>query len=91
MGNKNSKYYCRICGLYQGKDHPPWGEDGKSPSFDICECCGVEFGYGDCFLDDIKRLRKEWLDNGASWDDSKYKPKNWSLEEQMKNIPEEFK
>jgi hypothetical protein len=87
----NKKYCCRVCGLFQGEDHPPWGSDGKCPSFDICECCGVEFGYGDCFLDDVKRARKEWLDKGAFWNDPKYRPKNWSLEEQLNNIPEKFK
>jgi hypothetical protein len=91
MANEDPKFCCRVCGLFQGEDHPPWGEDGKCPSFDICECCGAEFGYDDCFFDDVKRTREEWLKDGAKWHWPKDKPENWSLEEQMKNIPEEFK
>jgi hypothetical protein len=36
---------CRVCGLDQ--QSPPWGVDGKSPTYAICDCCGVEFGYED--------------------------------------------
>jgi hypothetical protein len=31
-----------VCGLEQGE--LPWGADGATPSFAICDCCGVEFG-----------------------------------------------
>ncbi|MFZ0565137.1 MAG: hypothetical protein WAM28_03000 [Chlamydiales bacterium] len=89
MDNDKSVHYCRVCGLDQGE--PPWGENGNSPSFGICFCCGVEFGYGDCSVEDVRRTRKEWLDNGALWLDSEEKPDNWLLEEQLNNIPEEFR
>lgn len=23
-------------------DYNPWGDDGKTPTYDICPCCGVE-------------------------------------------------
>ena len=91
MDNNHSKFCCRVCGLFQGEDHPPWGGNGECPSFDICVCCGTEFGYDDCFLDDVKRIREKWLKEGAKWRWPKEKPENWSLEEQMKNIPEEYK
>ncbi len=41
----NPLHCCRVCGL----DHEYfiWGSEGHLPTFDICECCGVEFGYGD--------------------------------------------
>ena len=90
MSNNKPEYYCRVCGLFQGQNYPPWGWDGKCPSFDICECCGIEFGYNDCFLEDVKKARKEWLDKGAPWDSPEEKPQNWSLEDQLKNIPSEF-
>ena len=89
MDNDKASHYCRVCGLDQGE--PPWGEHGNSPSFGICFCCGVEFGYGDCSIEDTKRTREIWLAKGAPWDEPKEKPDNWSLEEQMKNISEEFK
>jgi hypothetical protein len=38
-------YICRVCGLEL--EEPPWGDDSKSPTFEHCPYCGVEFGYGD--------------------------------------------
>jgi len=85
----NKKKCCRVCGLNQ--DEPPWGEDGNSPSFAICSCCGVEFGYEDCSLESVKKYRSDWLLKNAPWFSKKEKPVNWSIEEQIKNIPDEFK
>ena len=39
------KFYCRICGYRLGFE--PWGDDGKTPTYEICPCCGVEFGNED--------------------------------------------
>jgi hypothetical protein len=87
--NKDTTYNCRVCGLNQGVE--PWGKDGETPSFDICTCCGVQFGYEDCDILSVKKFRAEWLNNGAHWSWAKNKPENWSLEEQMQNIPDDFK
>jgi hypothetical protein len=76
--------FCTICGLDQGE--PPWGEDGRTPSFVICECCGVEFGYQDCLLEGIRKYRTEWLQAGSQWCEPKYKPLNWNLDEQLQQI-----
>ena len=88
MANEN-KLACRVCGKLQYD--PPWGEDGQCPTYDICDCCGVEFGYGDCTLKAVRAFRERWLANGANWKYLKEKPTNWSLEEQLKQIPKEFK
>lgn len=84
----NKIYFCRVCGLYQ--EDPPWGISGKDPSRNICPCCGIEFGYEDFSLEAIREKRKQWINRGAKWFCPKEKPENWSLEEQMKNIPDEF-
>lgn len=84
-----NKLACRVCGKIQ--DDPPWGEDGRSPTYVICECCGTEFGYGDCSLKAIAANRSRWLANEAKWKYPEEKPNNWSLEEQMENIPNEYK
>jgi hypothetical protein len=76
--------FCTICGLDQGE--PPWGENGQTPSFVICECCGVEFGYEDCLLEGIRKYRNEWLQAGSQWHEPKYKPLNWNLDEQLQQI-----
>lgn len=88
MRNINEIYFCRVCGLEQLD--PPWGDDGKSATFDICDCCGVEFGYEDATLSGIRRYREKWLTNGAKWNTTKSIPDNWMLHQQLKNIPEDY-
>jgi hypothetical protein len=78
---------CRVCGLLQ---EFPWGETGQDPSHDICACCGVEFGYEDCLLIAIRSYRESWIQSGAKWWNEKFKPENWILEDQLKNIPPKY-
>jgi hypothetical protein len=89
MHNDFDNLACRVCGQIQGD--PPWGENGKCSSHNICECCGVEFGYEDCTVKSTKIFREIWLSNGAKWWLPKEKPANWSLEEQIKNIPKNYR
>lgn len=70
----NKLYYCRVCGLYHVP--PPWGLDNKTPSFEICVCCGVEFGYEDTTDEMVEQYRDEWLRSGAQWLIKKKKPKD---------------
>ena len=81
---------CRVCGLVYD-NYYPWGEDGNSPTEDACFCCGVESGYGDNNIIAIKNWREKWIAAGAKWRYPEKKPSNWSLGEQLKNIPERFK
>lgn len=81
---------CRVCGL-RYDNYYPWGVDGKSPSFDYCDCCGTEFGYQDCNIDAIRAKRKTWIDGGAKWESPEAQPINWSLGESLKQIPEIYK
>jgi hypothetical protein len=89
MANEINKLACRVCGKIQ--DDRPWGEDGQCPTYDICDCCGTEFGYGDCTLKAIRASRERWLAKDAVWKHQEEKPANWSLEEQMRNIPREYR
>ncbi len=84
-----SELHCRVCGLKQLQ--PPWGTDGNCPSFEICPCCGVEFGYDDATLGAIQRYRAKWLELGASWFLPDERPSDWSLDEQMAEIPSCFR
>lgn len=79
---------CRVCGLLQ-IDYP-WGENGDTPTYDICPCCGVEFGNEDYTIVSIREYRKEWLRNYNGWFEPSKRPKDWNLEEQLKSIPEEW-
>lgn len=87
--HKNKELYtCRVCGAEQLD--APWGDDEESPTYNICDCCGVEFGYEDATLQSVKQYRAKWLDSGAKWNHKKSKPDNWSSEEQLSHIPEKY-
>jgi len=93
---ERDKYYstlntheCRVCGCYS--EDFPWGEDGRSPTYHICPCCGVQFGKEDISLESIKKYRDEWITKGGIWFVKNKKPDGWNMEIQMKNIPEKFK
>lgn len=77
---------CRVCGLYY-PDFFPWGETGKDPSHEICDCCGIEFGYEDITAASCRTNRNVWLEKGAMWFNVEHKPKDWKLTEQLKNVP----
>ncbi len=68
----------------------PWGVDGMTPSHEICDCCGCEFGYEDISITSIKSNRQKWIESGSAWFDSTKKPVDWSLEIQLKSIPNQY-
>lgn len=78
------QHLCRVCGLYHPEE--PWGSNGDAPSFNFCECCGVEFGYGDCTAEAASNWRKRWLSAGAQWAYPKFRTQDWSLERQLSAI-----
>ncbi len=82
-------YNCRVCGLKL--DDPPWGYDSKTPLYDFCPCCGIEFGYQDATPDGAKQFRKQWVNNGMKWDEESEKPDTWDFEIQLKQVPKQFK
>lgn len=84
MTNRNF-FLCKVCG-YDNSPFMPWGEDGKIPSYSICPCCGVEFGYEDTTIKSIENYRKKWILNGAPWFKGEDRPPNWSVENQLYNI-----
>jgi len=81
-------HFCRICGLYN--DDFPWGIDGKTPSYEFCSCCGVEFGNEDYTIESVRKYRLNWGKNGFKWFRPNEKPQDWDIGGQLKNIPKEF-
>ena len=81
---------CRVCGFYF-EDFQPWGSHGTDPTWDICPCCGTEFGYEDGTLQAVVNARKRWLDAGAPWFAERERPAEWSLERQLAQIPAKFR
>ena len=87
LNDENS--YCRVCGYQPG--FLPWGDDGKSPTYEICACCGVEYGYEDCTIISVKAYREKWVAEACVWFDRKLKPQNWIFKEQFENVPQNFR
>jgi hypothetical protein len=51
-------YTCPVCYFYKLAEEPK--------DYNICECCGTEFGNDDCDLSH-EELRNAWIDSGARW------------------------
>lgn len=52
-------YLCPVCDYAM--------QDSPDPAlFNICPCCGTEFGYDDFFLTHAE-IRALWLRNGSRW------------------------
>lgn len=77
------KYICTTCG-YDQLEEPP--RENGGPSFEICECCGVEFGYQDCTPESNNNFRCLWKKSDYQWHVPERKPKNWDINKQLKNI-----
>lgn len=70
-------YICPVCG-YDGLDEEPYGKN-FNPSYNICECCGFEYGYSEDHDVDLGYIlapnemkeaifqlyRKQWIEGGA--------------------------
>ncbi|MBS9801675.1 hypothetical protein J4052_01610 [Bacillus toyonensis] len=77
-------FICVICGFDDLLD-PPY-EEGY-PLYEICPCCGFQFGFDDCDQGcTFVAHREKWLEKGAVWHNNTEKPTEWSLEKQLKNI-----
>lgn len=74
--------HCPICGL-------AWAEARESEelrtSFDICECCGCEYGH-----DDTPAYRTQWLNAGGQWFEPQKRPKDWNMQLQLQNVQEDW-
>lgn len=78
---KNRKHVCPVCG-FDGLKEPPYDKVGE-PSYEICPCCGFEFGFDQS---SYAEFRDSWIKSGAQWYMLKQKPKAWNLQKQLKNI-----
>lgn len=77
-------YTCLVCG-YDKLDETPIDEYGYK-TFEVCSCCGFEFGYHDDDLGYTYRgYLEEWIDKGAIWY-SLPKPEDFDLKKQLLHI-----
>lgn len=79
----NFTYTCPVCG-YPGLPESPYVYADKSvASFEICPCCGTEFGNDD-HETSYKELRDKWVAGGAIWwSDSTPPPAEWNGRKQL--------
>lgn len=82
------EYICKACG-YDNFPQEFWEDD--SPGYIICPCCGCESGNEDYTIESTKKYRQEWLESGSKWFEKKYKPEDWDLNQQLEQIPIEYK
>jgi hypothetical protein len=76
---------CPVCG-FAGLKEPPYGKENL-PTYEICPCCGFEFGFdGDNNQDVFSAFRKLWIDSGANWFIANQKPVHWDMQKQLDNL-----
>lgn len=83
-------YDCPVCG-FDGLAEPAYF-DAESPSDDICECCGFQFGLHDFSVDGVDRSvfheqwRERWIAGGCLWWSTTPPPPDWSAQRQLERI-----
>ena len=76
---------CPVCGAIL--DEPAW--EGDFASYEICPCCGTQFGYTDSVPADQReglhnQLRADWISAGCPWHSrSRTPPEGWDPQAQM--------
>lgn len=71
-----NEHTCPACGYSADIDFHPH-------DYDICGCCGTEFGYDDRVLTH-EQLRAEWIQKGCPWfDPNEQKPLGWNAYDQL--------
>jgi hypothetical protein len=78
---------CPVCGFDKLLE-PPYSID-DCPSYEICSCCGFEYGYDDADQHySFEGYREKWIKNGYEFTDEDDKPTGWNeqlMREQLKN------
>jgi len=79
------KYLCPVCGWFGLRD-PPYDSTG-SPSYEICCCCGFEFGFDDGSNGETySSYRDKWVESGMPWFDPDTMPPNWNATAQLSRV-----
>lgn len=54
-------------------------------------CCATEDGLEDVTPDTARTAREIWLAKGAPWFKPKRRPLGWDLDEQLANVPADYR
>jgi len=80
-----SKYLCPVCGFNKLNEEP--FSKKNEPSYEICPCCGFEFGFnGENNKRSFNDYRQRWIADGAIWFSAEVKPKDWNYKKQLENL-----
>ena len=83
----NPNLICPVCG-YPDLEKPPYWPDGQTTQYEICPCCGFEFGFddqdrGETFVS----YREKWIRGGRQWwAASEPPPTGWDPVLQLQNL-----
>lgn len=99
---RESVHTCPCCGYfglsapaYADLPAPPWSDLGSPPysqaygfpSYEVCPCCGFEFGNDDepgtAAGATFAAYLREWIVAGCNWFDAEKRPSRWSLDFQL--------
>jgi len=77
---------CPVCAFPKLKE-PPHSKSGGG-SYEICPCCGFQFGVDD---DDkgitFLQARSKWIESGMKWQSkSKKPPAKWDAQKQLATL-----
>ncbi len=84
--NVESKFMCPVCGWVELKK-PPRSET-TGGSYEICPCCGFQFGYDDedQGISD-EEWRRRWIAKGMPWfARTRLPPPGWDPLEQLRRL-----
>ena len=106
----DQKYSCPVCGWDQLETRPyknmpdqvhpvtvtpPYEKVWGGASYEVCDCCGFEFGNDDdasmSTPSTFEGYREEWLQEGALWFNPINKPVHWNLALQFQKAGIEMK
>jgi hypothetical protein len=84
-------FVCPACG-FPGLDEQPWRAVNDA-SFEICPCCGIQFGFHD-WADGKEanrgaihlEWRRAWIREGMPWRDVYPPPPGWDPHKQLENL-----
>lgn len=83
----DKNFVCPVCGWDKLEEPPYGGKEGENPSYEICACCGYEFGYHDANIGyTFENYRKEWIKKGCPFYDGTEKPNVWNEEVMRKQL-----
>lgn len=80
--SNDKKNICPVCG-YDGLEEPAYDKN-LVPSYNVCACCGVEFGVDDFYISPTSL--KQFIDSNKQWFDESKKTKKWCFEKQLENL-----